>query len=119
MYCASVMMKLSSSGVTPFGIVRSPPLSRESLAYCRLMAKRERAMTGPGRQWARLVPQAVRNHAAILSEPLHHSLVKRDILLRAAVRADMDVELVRQLLADRKAGVEVEQLQQVDDRRLI
>jgi GGDEF domain-containing protein len=45
--------------------------------------------------------------------------VERDILLGAAVRAGVHVEFGREFLAGGEAGIEIEQLEQVDDRALI
>lgn len=56
------------------------------------------------------IAQAIRNDAAILGQFYHDRLVKRDILLRAAIGASMHPKLVRQFLARSQAGIKVEQL---------
>lgn len=65
------------------------------------------------------IAQAIRNDAAILGQFCHHRLVKRDILLRAAVGTSVHRQLVRQFFPRGQAGIKVEQLKKVDDRALI
>jgi hypothetical protein len=60
--------------------------------------------------WAVSVLHTSGDVAAIFGELLHHRLMKRDVLLRRAIRAGMNIQFATQLLAGAKAGVEVEQL---------
>src|SRR4051812_49446123 len=63
-----------------------------------------------------LALEAVRHLATVLGELAHHRLVQGDVLLRAAGRAGVHAQLVREPLARVEARVEVQQLQQVHDR---
>ena len=66
-----------------------------------------------------LVTQAVWNDTAIISKLLHHGLVKGHVLLSRAVGCSVDVQFARELLACRQAGIQVQQLQKIDNRALV
>ena len=66
-----------------------------------------------------LVPEAVGNDAAIFGELRHHCFMKSDILFGAAMVAGVDVEVLREFLAGVEAGIEMEEFEEVDDRRLV
>ena len=56
---------------------------------------------------------------AVVGELLHHGLVKGDVLLGRAVGRSVDAEFAREFLARRQTGIEVQQLQEIDDRALV
>src|SRR5690606_33973574 len=62
------------------------------------------------------VPERVRDLAAVGGQFAHHRAVQGDVLLGAAVGAGLDAQFGGQLLARGEAGIEVDQLQQVQDR---
>src|SRR5262245_48592254 len=66
------------------------------------------------RRSGRLVLQAVRHLAAALGELGHHLLVQPDVHFRRAVERALVAQLLRQLLAGAQAGVELEQLHEID-----
>src|SRR4051794_33879860 len=55
-----------------------------------------------------LIAQALRHHATVLGELLHHRPMQCDILFRAAVGTRMDIEFVSELLACSETGIEVQ-----------
>src|SRR5881394_2343167 len=87
----------------------------------QMAASRKRIRTPPSYAPARRasvlsVLHAVGDFSAVLGDLLHHRLVQRDVLLGAPIRARVHVELAGELLACAEARIEVQQLQEVDDR---
>jgi hypothetical protein len=59
---------------------------------------------------AGLVAQAVWNDTAVISEFLHYSLMKGNVLLGRAVGCSMDIQFAGEFLAGGHAGIQVQQL---------
>ncbi|AOR80348.1 hypothetical protein BES08_26020 (plasmid) [Novosphingobium resinovorum] len=63
--------------------------------------------------------QGIRDDAAIAGELVHNRPMQRDVLLRCAIRSDMDVQFLPKLFACGETGVEVEKLEKINDGRAV
>jgi hypothetical protein len=60
-------------------------------------------------------PSGCSTLASIFCKLARHRLVQGDVLLRRSALACTHMKLLRELLADRQAGIEIQQLEQIND----